>query len=68
MFIFVTLVNKSKSVSLLFSDIVALKFRQSSVDYLCSQCTINDMKYLQTIAMIEFEMFILLHWLPDIFL
>jgi len=26
------------------------------------------MKYLQTIAMIEFEMFILLHWLPDIFL
>jgi len=25
------------------------------------------MKYLQTIAMIEFEMFILLHWLPDIF-
>jgi len=26
------------------------------------------MKYLRTIAMIEFETFIVLHWLPDIFI
>jgi len=54
LFIIMTLVSKSRALHFLFWDIVALQLPRSSADYLCLQCTLNDI-----------EMLVQLFWPPD---